>query len=180
MTKKQFGIIFTLMALIVCVGVLAAKLNKTGLNDPTDFSQVISQGTDEKKDNEKKDNEKKDDKETLGTQDYFFSIRSERKQKDDATVQQLNSLINDANTSQEKKDLANNELIEKTMIINKEGRIEVDVKNKGFEDVLCSIDGNKVRITVIADELSEVDSSAIQEIVENVSGISDVIIEAKK
>ncbi|WP_291652458.1 SpoIIIAH-like family protein [Clostridium sp.] len=175
MTKKQFGIIFTLMALIVCVGVIAAKLNKTGLNDPTDFSQVISQGTEENE-----DNEKKNDKETLGTQDYFFSIRSERDQKDAATIQQLNSLINDVNTSQEQKDLANNELREKTMIIDQEGRIEVNVKNQGFEDVLCSIDSNKVRIVVQADEVTEADSAAIQEIAENVSGISDVIIESKK
>jgi len=42
MTKKQCGIIFTLLALIICVGVLAAKLNNGGLNDPTDLSQVLS------------------------------------------------------------------------------------------------------------------------------------------
>ena len=175
MTKKQFGIIFTLMALILCVGVIAAKLNKTGLNDPTDFSQVISQGTEENK-----DNEKKDDKETLGTQDYFYSLRSERDQKDAATIQQLTSLKNDVNTSQEQKDLADNELREKTMVIDKESRIEVNVKNQGFEDVLCSIEGNKVRVVVKADEVTEADSASIQEIAENVSGISDVIIESKK
>lgn len=175
MTKKQFGIIFTLMALIVCIGVIAAKLNKTGLNDPTDFSQVISQGTEENK-----DNEKKDDKETLGTQDYFYSLRSERDQKDAATIQQLTSLKNDVNTSQEQKDLADNELREKTMVIDKESRIEVNVKNQGFEDVLCSIEGNKVRVVVKADEVTEADSASIQEIAENVSGISDVIIESKK
>ena len=175
MTKKQFGIIFTLMALIVCVGVIAAKLNKTGLNDPTDFSQVISQGTEENK-----DNEKKDDKETLGTQDYFYSLRSERDQKDAATIQQLTSLKNDVNTSQEQKDLADNELRENTMVSDKESRIEVNVKNQGFEDVLCSIEGNKVRVVVKADEVTEADSASIQEIAENVSGISDVIIESKK
>ena len=41
MTKKQFGIIFTLMALIVCVGVLSMKLNKNGLNDPTRLRSCI-------------------------------------------------------------------------------------------------------------------------------------------
>ena len=175
MTKKQFGIIFTLMVLIVCVVVIAAKLNKTGLNDPTDFSQVISQGTEENK-----DHEKKDDKETLGTQDYFYSLRSERDQKDASSIQQLTSLKNDVNTSQEQKDLADNELREKTMVIDKESRIEVNVKNQGFEDVLCSIEGNKVRVVVKADEVTEADSASIQEIAENVSGISDVIIESKK
>ncbi len=174
MTKKQFGIIFTLMALIVCVGVVAARINKTGLNDPTDFSQVISQqGTEDDKDTE-------NDKETIGTQDYFYSLRSEKDQKDAVTMQQLNELIADEQTSQEQKDLAANELREKTMMKDQEGRIEVNVKNKGFEDVLCSIEGSTVRIVVKAEELTEADTASIQEIAENISGISDVIIESKK
>lgn len=177
MTKKQFGIIFTLMALIVCVGVIAAKINKTGLNDPTDFGQVIAgQGTEEDKD---KDKDK--DKETLGSQDYFFTLRSEKEKEDAITLQNLDALIADANTSQEAKDLATNDRLEKTMLIDKESRIEVGVKNKGFEDVLCSIEGgSKVRIVVSSDELTDVETASIQEIAENISGISDVIIEPKK
>ena len=35
MTKRQFAIIFTLMALIVCVGVLASKLDKDGFKGIT-------------------------------------------------------------------------------------------------------------------------------------------------
>ena len=174
MTKKQFGIIFTLMALIVCVGVVAARINKTGLNDPTDLSQVISQqGTEENKD-------KDDDKETIGNQDYFYGLRSEKDQKDAVTMQQLNELIADEQTSQEQKDLAANELREKTMMKDQEGRIEVNVKNKGFDDVLCSIEKGTVRIVVKANELTEADTASIQEIAENISGISDVIIEPKK
>ena len=49
MTKKQFGIIFTLMALIVCVGVLSMKLNENGYNDPTSLEDVLSQNTDNAK-----------------------------------------------------------------------------------------------------------------------------------
>ena len=171
MSKKQFGIIFTLMALIAFVGVLAARLNSTGLNDPTDLTQFLL---------EEKDEEKKDDKETLGTQDYFYAIRSEKDQLNAMTLEQLNSVINNSNTSQEEFDLANNELIEKTMIIDKEGKVEINIKNKGFEDALCSIEGDKVRIVVAAEELSESDSAGIQEIVENITGIGDVIIEPKK
>lgn len=175
MTKKQFGIIFTLMALIVCVGVIAVKINKTGLNDPTDFSQVIAgQGTEEDKDKDK-------DKETLGSQDYFFTLRSEKEKEDAITLKNLDALIADANTSQEAKDLATNDRLEKTMLIDKESRIEVGVKNKGFEDVLCSIEGgSKVRIVVSSDELTDLETASIQEIAENISGISDVIIEPKK
>ncbi|WP_288221299.1 SpoIIIAH-like family protein [uncultured Clostridium sp.] len=173
MTKKQFGIIFTLMALIVCVGVIAARINKTGLNDPTDFSQVISQqGT---------DNEKDKDEETLGSQEYFYALRSEKDKKDAVTIQELTELIANEQTSQEEKDLASNELRVKTMLKDKEGSVEVSIKNKGFEDVLCSIEGdNNVRVVVKAEELTEADTVSIQEIVENITGISDVIIEPKK
>ncbi|WP_300384392.1 SpoIIIAH-like family protein [Clostridium sp.] len=167
MSKKQFGIIFTLMALIAFVGVLASKLNSSGLNDPTDLGQLFTQGAE-------------DERETLGTQDFFYNIRSEKVQKNATTMEQLNKIISDTNTSQEEKALANNELIEKTMLIDQEGRIEINVKNKGFEDVLCSIEDNKVRIVLTANELTEADSSTIQEIAENVAGISDVIIEPKK
>ena len=72
MTKKQFGIIFTLMALIVCVGVLAARLNKNGLNDAVGLDQVLAQNDDTT------GSEKESDKETLSTQDYFYNMRSTR------------------------------------------------------------------------------------------------------
>jgi len=67
MTKKQCGIIFTLLALILCVGVLAAKLNNGGLNDPTDLSQVLS--------TEKVNDQ---DTEALSQQNYFYDTRSSR------------------------------------------------------------------------------------------------------
>ncbi|MBB6625181.1 SpoIIIAH-like family protein [Clostridium gasigenes] len=199
MTKKQFGIIFTLMALIVCVGVLSAKLNTNGLTDPTDLSQVLAgegEQADKKadakvqekeaKEKEKADkkaekNEKKSDKETLASQDYFFSQRSTKEQQNAATTQELKSISEDKNISQEKKDIATTELQEKIMIKDKEGRIELNVKNKGFEDVLCFIEGNKVRVVLKAEEqLTEDQTCAIQEIVEDVSSMSEVIIEPKK
>ena len=171
MTKKQFSIIFTLMALIVCVGVLAAKLNKEGFTDPTDLGQAILNqdviGED-------------DETETLGSQDYFYALRSEKEQNDAITIQQLKEMSEDEQVSQEQKDLAKSELLTKTTLVDQEGRIEVGVKNKGFEDVLCSIEKNTVRVVVKADELTDADTTSIQEIAENISGISDIIIEPKK
>lgn len=169
MTKKQFSIIFTLMALIVCVGVLAAKLNSDGFVDPTDLGQAILNG-------ETND----DEAETLGSQDSFYALRSEKVQKDAITTQQLEELSKDEQASEEQKDLAKTELLTKTTLIDQEGRIELGVKNKGFEDVFCTIEGDNVRVVVKADELTDSDTAAIQEIAENISGISDIIIEPKK
>ena len=170
MTKKQCGIIFTLLALILCVGVLATKLNNGGLNDPTDLSQVLST---------EKVNEA--DTEALNQQNYFYNSRSEREQNNSVTIQTLNSIISDSNTSKEQKEVATKELTQKTMIRDNEGRIELSIKNKGYEDVLCRLDSNKATVIVKSQAaLQENESVAIQEIVQDVSKIKDVIIEVQK
>jgi stage III sporulation protein AH len=170
MTKKQCGIIFTLLALILCVGVLAAKLNNGGLNDPTDLSQVLS--------TEKVNNQ---DAEALSQQNYFYDSRSSREQQDSATIQTLNSIISDANTSKEQKDAATQELTQKTMVKDNESRIELSIKNKGYDDALCMLDNNKATVIVkSATALQDSETVAIQEIVQDISKIKDVIIEVQK
>lgn len=170
MTKKQCGIIFTLLALILCVGVLAAKLNNGGLNDPTDLSQVLSPETINDQ-----------DAEVLNQNDYFYASRSERDQNDSATIQSLKSTISDANTSTAQKDAANKELTQKTMVRDNEGRIELGIKNKGYEDALCRLDSNKATVIIKSSTgLQENETVAIQELVQNVSKIKDVIIEVQK
>ncbi|WP_294376303.1 SpoIIIAH-like family protein [uncultured Clostridium sp.] len=179
MTKKQCGIIFTLLALILCTGVLAAKLNNGGLNDPADLSQVLSSETITKDD--QNINEECKDTQTLSSQNYFYEARSEREQKDSATIQSLNAIIDDANTSKEQKDEASKELTKKTMAKDNEGRIELNIKNKGFEDALCMLQDNKATVVVKSSTgIEESDSVAIQEIVQDVSNIKDVIIEVQK
>ena len=142
MTKKQFGIIFTLMALIVCVGVLAARLNKNGLNDAVGLDQVLAQNDDTT------GSEKESDKETLSTQDYFYNMRSTKEQQDSVYVQEMQSIKDDQTASEEQKNAANEAIIEKTKIKDQESRVEADIKNKGYEDALCIKDNGKVKVYV--------------------------------
>ena len=111
MTKKQFGIIFTLMALIVCVGVLSMKLNKNGLNDPTSLEAVLEQNST----NKSSESETSTD-ETLSTTEYFYSMRLTKEQQDEKYVADMKAITEDANASQESKDAANNALVEKAKI----------------------------------------------------------------
>ena len=158
MTKRQFSIIFTLMALIVCVGVLASKLNKDGFNDPGDLGAVLQQNDDEITDEEK---------ETLSTQDYFYNMRAAKEQEDSLYVENLESIKNDETTSQEQKDIANQKLIDKTNIKAQESSVEQDIKNQGYEDAICMIDNNKVKVYVKVDEdLTKEESGLIQKSVE--------------
>lgn len=185
MTKKQCGIIFTLLALILCTGMLAAKLNNGGLNDPTDLSQVISSADISKSseaDVNANTNTSNDQEATaVSQQNYFYDSRSAREQQDSATIQSLNAIIADSNTSKEQKDAATKELTKKTMVKDNEARIELNIKNKGFEDAFCMLEDNKATVIIKSSTgIEDEDSVAIQEIVQDVSNIKDVIIEVQK
>ena len=175
MTKKQFGIIFTLMALIVCVGVLSMKLNENGYNDPTSLEAVLKQNT---------DNTKTDaaTEETLSTTEYFYSMRLTKEQQDEKYVDDMKAITEDANASQESKDIANNALVEKTKMKDQESRVESEIRNKGYEDALCMINDNKtVKVYVKVDDvLSEEKSAAIKKIVEDITTLTDVDITSMK
>lgn len=175
MTKKQFGIIFTLMALIVCVGVLSMKLNENGYNDPTSLEAVLKQNTD----NTKTDTATE---ETLSTTEYFYSMRLTKEQQDEKYVNDMKAITEDANASQESKDIANNALVEKAKMQDQESRVESEIRNKGYEDALCMINDNKtVKVYVkVEDVLSEENSAVIKKVVEDITTLTDVDITSMK
>ncbi len=176
MTKKQMGIIVTLLALIVCTALLAGKLNKQGLNDPTDLSTLLTEDNLDKEDNEGGDTE------TISTQDFFYSSRSEREQNEATTVQNLNELINNANTSKERKEEATLELQKLIVRQDKQKSVELNIKNGGYEDAICEIadDNSFVNVILKASSLDESQGANIQEIIQKASNIKEVKIELKK
>ncbi|GFP76703.1 SpoIIIAH-like family protein [Clostridium fungisolvens] len=168
MNRKQAGIILTLLALIVCAGILAARVNGQ-VDDGTGSSLSSSLPF------------TNTDKQTSNTKDYFYESRNDREQQDSQTMQNLKSIIEDKNTSANQKTEAQKELTALTMARNYETRIELSVKGKGFDDALCLIEGNKARVIVKSkDNLNEKQSIQIQESVASVSKIKDVVIEAKQ
>lgn len=177
MTKKQAGIICTLLALIVCTALLAARLNNGGLNDPTDLSTIII--TD---DEAVKEDEEENETETLSTQEFFYTSRSEREQKDATVMQNLKAIVDNVNTSAEQKADANKELQKMTLKQDKQKTVELNLKNRGYEDALCEISENQDKANVIVKgvELTEGQGAEIQEIVENASNIKEITIESKK
>jgi stage III sporulation protein AH len=178
MTKKQLGIICTLLALIVCTALLAAKLNNGGLNDPSDLSAALLT-----EDNNKTDNEDKKDTETLSQSDFFYDARSEREQKDATTIQSLKTISENTNTTAEQKASATSELQKVTLKQDKQKTIELNLKNKGYDDALCEISDNQKKASIVvktANSITEKEGAEIQEIVQNASNIKEVSIEVKK
>lgn len=176
MTKKQFGIIFTLMALIVCVGVLSMKLNENGFNDPTSLEAVLKQNTDNTKVTET------NTEETLSTTEYFYSMRLTKEQQNEKYINDMKAITEDANASQESKDIANNALVEKAKMNDQESRVESEIRNKGYEDSICMINDNKtVKVYVkVSDVLSEENSAVIKKVVEDITNLTDVDITSMK
>lgn len=176
MTKKQFGIIFTLMALIVCVGVLSMKLNENGFNDPTSLEAVLKQNTDNTKATET------NTEETLSTTEYFYSMRLTKEQQNEKYINDMKAITEDANASQESKDIANNALVEKAKMNDQESRVESEIRNKGYEDSICMINDNKtVKVYVkVSDVLSEENSAVIKKVVEDITNLTDVDITSMK
>ncbi|MBE6048434.1 MAG: SpoIIIAH-like family protein [Clostridium sp.] len=180
MTKKQLGIICTLLALIACTGLLAAKLNKEGLNESSDLSAALITN-DTSSSNTNEDSNK--DTETISKTDFFYNARSEREQSEASTIQQLKSISESANASKEQKTSAINELQKIALKQDKEKKIEANIKNKGYDECLCEISEDQTKASVIVQSTTGLDEKAgaeIQEVVQNTSNIKEVTIEVKK
>ena len=68
-------------------------------NDPTSLEAVLKQNTD----NTKTDSATE---ETLSTTEYFYSMRLTKEQQDEKYVDDMKAITEDANASQESKDIA--------------------------------------------------------------------------
>lgn len=169
--SKQAMILVTLMVGILCVGVLAHNVNKNYSSDG-DFALAMKEAG---KQNEEK---KSDDSKTSA--DYFYETRSIREQGDQKEVETLKAIIADDNTSKDQKENATEKLTSKTNNRNLENRIELNVKSKGYKDVICFLDDDKARVIISQnDKLKEEQTLEIQDIVKDVAKVYDIQIEAK-
>ena len=97
-------------------------------------------------------------------------------------MQNLKAIVDNVNTSAEQKADANKELQKMTLKQDKQKTVELNLKNRGYEDALCEISENQDKANVIVKgvELTEGQGAEIQEIVENASNIKEITIESKK
>lgn len=168
MNKKQAGIILTLLALIVCAAILSAKVSGK-LDDGTgSLSETINFNKDK-------------GAASTGKSDYFYDAKNSREQSAAITMEALKQSTNDANVAKAIKDKASKELIDMTINKNNQTKIEIDVKSKGYDDAICFINKDNVKVIVKSkDELTEKQSIQIQDVVKNVTSRSDVRIERKQ
>ena len=170
MNKKQAGIILALLALIICAGVLAAKVNSS----MQDLGTVSI--TDENQASINKDSSQSE----IGY-DFFYEAKTVRDKKSAETLEYLAEVIDNGNISQLDRDTAAKQKIALVMDQENETKIELALKGKGFEEILCLIENDKARIFVKnASDLTDSQRKQIQEVVMSVAKIKNVEIELKK
>ncbi len=165
MNKKQAAIILTLMALIVCVGILAAKANGNNplyvdVNDPNGGKNTAA---------------------TEASANALSEARMARDHANTTAIQSLQALIDDKNAPAQSKTDATKEYTALTLEAKHELDIEAQLKLKGFDDTVCFIEDNKATIIVKAkDTITENQRKQIYTVVMDVAKIKDVDIEQKQ
>ena len=168
MNKKQAAIIVTLLALIVCAGILATKAS----NDNPFYVNVSDVGKSASSVNTS-------DKNTAIS--TFSEMRLMREKNDSSAIVGLKSIVDDKNTPTDGKNDATKKMTNITMATHLEARIEDQLKLAGFGDVFCFINDTKAQVVVKSkDKLTDKQNKQINSVVMDVAKIRNVTIEAKQ
>lgn len=171
MNKKQAGIIVTLLALIVCAGILAAKVNgplEVTSNNFGDENGTITFNS-----------------ETTETSANYFSTQLDVKEQNDAmALANLRAVAEDKSISEAQRTAASESYAKMVVAQDQEQKIQQHLKSKGFSDVICYIENDytKARIVLKTDakELADKDGRVIKDVVQSVAKINNVEVELRQ
>jgi stage III sporulation protein AH len=170
MNKKQAVIIMTLLALIVCAGVLATKLNSPLYVNGSSAAKATTNSFNTSV-----------NQTTKATTDYFADTKLSRDQKDAQTLQTLKALVDDKNVSTQNRNDAAEKYTKIAMDSNYEDKIESTLKSKGFDSAVCSIEDTTARVIVKSTAaLTDKQTRDIKNVVVGIAKINDVEIEIKQ
>lgn len=170
MNKKQAGIILGLIALIALAGVASVKINGP-------VQEIAGNEWNIGKPTANLENENAE------SDDYFNNARLDKEKKDSEILQTLSNIVNNENVSKEKRDEAAKKQAALALKNEYEGRIEISLKGKGFEDILCLIQDDNSAVNVIVkakDQLDENQRKQIQETVVGTCKIKNVEVETRE
>lgn len=84
----------------------------------------------------------------VDSDDYFEQARLTRTKTRDEALDKIQTILSDAQLTDEEKDAVTQELTQRLESITKEGEIESLIRAKGFEDCVVFIDGEMVSAAV--------------------------------
>lgn len=170
MNKKQGIIIVTLLALIVCVGILATKSNSTPF--VSDNSSDSNKSAFSLKNNS---NDKKS-----ATTDFFTEARLTKVQESSKALQNLKTVMDNKNIAEEDRRNAANKYTTISTAGYYENKIETALKSSGFEDVICQVEEDGIRVIVKSkDKLTDKQTKEIKNTVLSISKVNQVTIQTQ-
>jgi stage III sporulation protein AH len=200
MNKKQAVIIVTLLVLIVCAGVLAAKVNSPLYVSDSDFGDSSSNATIDNSTNSINstgntvtNNTTSNSSATNNTasnsakasntsikSNYFSDSKLTRDKADAKTLETLKAMIDDKNTSAQDRETATQQSIAITTDSTNDTTVESMLKGKGYKDALCTITNDRVTVVVKcdSDKLSDKQLREIKDVVLSVTKLRNIEIQA--
>ncbi len=163
MDRKQAGILVSLLVLIVIVGVASWKLN--GDLPPLNSTvgnvgvQQIEEGTDD-----------------------FITLQIERDNTTTANMSVFEMVLNDENSTEEQRSIAQAQVTRMVAQLEKEQSVERELKAKGYSNVLCLVgeDFNNVKVYVkLEEDITEDQLAEIRSIVASQTNIREIEISKK-
>ena len=161
MNKKQAGIIVILLALIVCAGILAARVG-----GPLNVGNVGFEGG-------------LDALSTSKNADFFVEAKAKRQLEDDKVLAAFKTIIDEKNVAQAQRDEATKKHLEKTTLMNYENTIELNLQAKKF-DTVCLITGANAQVIVKGKDLTSAQRKQIQDVVKSVSKTLEAEIQCRQ
>ncbi|MTI48197.1 SpoIIIAH-like family protein [Sporosalibacterium faouarense] len=123
---------------------------------------------------------KMENEESVETTNYFVEYRLSRDQLRSELIERLNGIINNEQTTNEVRSLAQKEILRMGNISEDELYLEGLIKGKGFEDAIVFLKEDSARIIVDTQQLTEQDQMKIFEIVKNETNVEPVNIKIMK
>lgn len=172
MNKKQAGIIVTLLALIVCAGILAARVNGP--------LEVTNSGFSEDGGGLLTFN--KDAAETSAN--YFTTQLDVKEQNDAMALANLRAMAEDKTLAEAQRTAASESYAKMVVAQDHEQKIQQHLIGKGFENVICYLENDYTKARVVIkyaeSELADKDGKVIKDIVQSVAKISNVEVELRQ
>lgn len=167
MNRKQGAIIVVLLALIVCAGVLATKLNSNldyvAGNDMDNGKSTISVN------------------DSTQSESQSSSLQEQKLMRDNDntnTLQNLKALMDDEHTTKEQRAETSKQYSDLALACHSQSQIETTLNSKGYKDTLCYVQNNKVTVIIKSPKkLTEAQQKQIQDVVMDVTHIKDVEIQ---
>lgn len=128
-------------------------------------SEVISANNDEY--SQSLESESAGDSGSSSNMDFFVEYRLSRDKLRANSVDRLNNIVDNEQTTEDVRSKAQEDIIEIGKVSENELQIEGLVKSKGFDEALVFITDEDIKVVVSAEELTEQDTVKILDIVMN-------------